>query len=131
MGTVTTGPSLGSSKSYGYCSPVTEFYNTAIGADFLFLSVWEGAEAGCSTASIDGCVMSFNVTSPSSFGLGTLPSGTQNLSSDEYEPATGGIIVDNGVSTPAGTSQIYFETLNVGTTPCTGICAVQASQTAP
>jgi hypothetical protein len=36
------------------------------------------------------------------------------------------------VATPAGTSQIYFVTQSTaGTTPCTGICAVQASQSAP
>jgi hypothetical protein len=38
----------------------------------------------------------------------------------------------NALSTPAGTSQIYFQTLyTAGTSPCTGICAVQASQAAP
>ena len=102
------------------------------GTDYLFVSVFAGTESGCTNGTTDGCIMSFDITSPSSFSSGTTPVGTQNLSAIEYGSPTGGIIIDNGVATPAGTSQIYFVTQSTaGTIPCTGICAVQASQSAP
>jgi len=106
--------------------------NGSNGADYLFVSVFGGSESGCTNGSTDGCIMSFSITTPSSFSSSSTPLGTQNLSAVEYGSPTGGIIIDNGVATPAGTSQIYFVTQSTaGTTPCTGICAVQASQSAP
>jgi hypothetical protein len=102
------------------------------GTDYIFVSVFGGTESGCTNGSTDGCVMSFNITTPSNFTSSITPSGTQNLTAVEYAAPTGGIIIDNGVSTPAGTSQIYFLTLDIsGSSPCTGVCAVQASQTSP
>jgi hypothetical protein len=106
--------------------------NGETGTDYIFLSVFAGTPSGCTNATSDGCVMSFNVTTPSSFTSSSTPTGALNLSAVTYASPTGGIIVDNGVSSPAGTSQIYFETQDTsGTSPCTGICAVQASQSAP
>jgi outer membrane protein assembly factor BamB len=105
------------------CSPVTEFYNTSVATDYLFLSS-EAAYQGCTQSA--GCLFGFNVTS------GTVPD------SAEFGAATGGtsgIVVDNSVGsgTLAGASQIYFTTLSdtgtCATSGGTGICGVQDSQT--
>jgi hypothetical protein len=55
-----------------------------------------------------------------------------SFSSVQYAPPTGGFIIDNALTTPSGTSQIYFLTQDTsGTVTCSGICGVQASQAAP
>jgi len=124
----------------GYCSEVTEFYNSSLdlgnGEDLLFLSVWAGTESGCTDDATDGCVMSFNVT-PASLpaDLTTLaPLGTLDVYTDLYSQSTSGIIIDNAATNLAGDSQIYFETRAPDAPACTpgssnaGDCAVQASQ---
>jgi hypothetical protein len=124
-------PTAGQAVGNDYCSGVTEFYNTAATpADLIFFSVQEGFQAGCTGAADTGCVMSYDVTVPGDFPLG--PDGELNVSAAGTPAAvTGGIIVDNGLA-GAGESQIYFSTTDpTGTTPCSGLCAIQASQTAP
>jgi outer membrane protein assembly factor BamB len=104
----------------GLCSPVTEFYNSSVSNDYLFLSS-EDAYQGCPGG---GCVFGFNVTNgiPDSAEFDTVSGGT------------GGIIVDNSVGsgTLAGASEIYYITLNNSGTCATsgsGLCGVQDSQT--
>jgi len=105
------------------CSPVTEFYNTSVSTDYLFLSS-EAAYQGCTQNA--GCLFGFNVTS------GTAP---DNAEFDTQAGGTSGIVVDNSVGsgTMAGASQVYFTTLsNTGTCATsggTGLCGVQDSQT--
>ncbi len=115
------------------------------GKDYLFVSVFASTEPGCTnTGGADGCVMSFDITTPSNFSGSTAPLGTLNISSPALNtlgtgnPAapTAGIVIDNN-GTAGGESQIYFLTqLPTGTTPCVtggadGICAIQATQSAP
>jgi hypothetical protein len=102
------------------------------GHDYIFMSVFAGDIGTCTTGSYNGCVLSFDVTTPSNFSTSLSAGGTLNLSAPSLLVPTSGLVIDNGVNTPAGSSQIYFETLDTaGTSPCTGICAVQASQSAP
>jgi hypothetical protein len=109
--------------------------NGVNGVDYLFLSVYPGTDAGC-TAN-DGCVLSFDVTDPASFTTALNSGGILNVTPPQTTPGlapTTGIIVDNEVpaGTFAGASQIYFLTQDTaGTAPCTGVCAVQAAQSAP
>jgi hypothetical protein len=82
-------------------SPITEFYNSTLAKDFLFLGVTNNcvATAGGGTA---GCVMSLDLTA----GFPTVNSSTTSLA------ATGGpsgIIVDNVSNIPQGSS-IYYAT---------------------
>jgi hypothetical protein len=123
-------------------SPITEFCNnglsacvsdgtnTTAGADYIFLSVDDGAPAGCT----GDCVMSFTVSTPASFSGATTPNAPLNIPT-AFEWPTGGFIIDNSVGsgTLAGASQIYFLTL--ADTTCgngvVGRCATQASQSAP
>jgi hypothetical protein len=105
------------------------------GTDYLFVSVYDGLPTGCTQSSgttYYGCVMSFNITTASSFGTSLAPLGELNFNSLQYAPPTGAMIVDNALATPTGTSQIYFLTQDAtGTTTCSGICGVQASQAGP
>jgi hypothetical protein len=118
--------------------------NAVSGPDLLFFSNFAGTQGTCTNDTADGCVMSFNITTPSSFGVGTTPLGTLNIASQNLTTAsatnpaavTSGIVVDNSATT-GGASEIYFLTQdNSGATACVtggadGICAIQASQTAP
>jgi hypothetical protein len=107
-----------------WSSPVTEFYNTSTGIDSIFMSV-QSAYQGCSQTT--GCLFGFNVTSGN---VPTSPTGIRSATG-----GTGGIIVDNSVGsgTVPGASQIYFTTLEAALCGPSGIglCAVQASQSAP
>jgi hypothetical protein len=157
MGVPKVGPAISDVADYGpaACSPVTEFFNSSLGEDLLFLSVNNGlptiggAATSCYYNTSDffnpyhGCVMSFDVTTPSNFNNTSFaPLGTLDLTSFNDIAPTGGIIIDNAVSTGtlAGTSQIYFVTqVNeiIPGLPCVtggpnlGVCAVQASQANP
>jgi len=128
LGTPVVGPWL---AHVSKCSPVTEFLNGS--TDRIFLSVAgegrTGTPTNCPSGS-NGCVMSFDVTNGSGFGTGktTLAAATEN-------GGTSGIIVDNSVSVPSGTSNVYFSTLtaqqcagNGSTGKGGGGCAIQASQ---
>jgi hypothetical protein len=107
---------------------------TAASVDLLFLSVYDGILTGCTNSGSDGCVMSFDVTTPTNFNTATTPLGVLDISAPSLAAATGGIVIDNSATnlSGGGESQIYFVTqLDAGTTPCTGVCAVQASQFNP
>jgi hypothetical protein len=109
------------------CTPLTEFFNTTSGIDYLFLGVKNnGAPLGCSVSS--ACVMSFSlpttyttpgssVAFPAVVAATTIPSGSTPALN-----GASGIIIDNA-SGSAGASQIYFGNLNAGT-------GVQMSQAA-
>ena len=107
--------------------------NGSNGTDYLFLSVYDGDLGSCDGT--EGCLMSFDVTTPSNFNTALAPVGSVSIPSTTDVPPTGGIIIDNlvGSSTLVGASEIYFLTLDTtGNSPCAaGICAVQASQSAP
>jgi hypothetical protein len=120
-------------------------FNASSSSDFLFLSAFASTESGCTNATTDGCVMSFNITNPSNWSGTTAPLGTLDIASPGLNtigaginPAapTSGIIVDNN-GTAGGESQIYFLTQNPSaTTACTtggadGVCAIQVSQSNP
>ena len=128
MGTPVEGPWL--SRGLG-CSPVTEFLNGS--TDWIFLSTHAVGRIdppiSCPSNSIS-CVMSFDVTSGAGFGTSKATHATATVTL-----GTSGIIIDNAVSSPAGTSNVYFSPL--GDQSCTGNgstghgnggCAVQASQ---
>jgi hypothetical protein len=118
--------------------------NGSTGADLLLFSNFAGTQGTCTNATADGCVMSFNITTPSGFGPTTVPLGTMNIASQNLTTAsatnpaavTSGIVVDNSATT-GGASEIYFLTQdNSPTTACVtggadGICAIQASQINP
>lgn len=124
MGTPVLGPSVTTADMD--CSPITEFMNGA--ADRMFLSVTGSAVAGtpinCTAGS--GCVLSFDITNPSSWGPSTGTAATATVTGG----GTSGIIIDNS-SSAGGASQVYFTPLLDET--CTtsggmGGCAIQASQ---
>ncbi len=102
-------------------------------ADYIFLSTYSAGNNSCTS----GCVYSYDVTTGATITSATTPAATlavfaNTAFADGY--ATGGIVVDNAVTSTMGVSQIYFLTLNNGptatcTTSATGrICATQASQ---
>jgi len=82
-------------------SPITEFYNTTLAKDFLFLGVTNNciATTGGGTA---GCVMSLDLTS----GFPTVNSSTTSLAASG---GPSGIIIDN-VSNISQGSSIYYAT---------------------
>jgi len=73
------------------CGPVTEFFNTNLGTDFLFWSVTQSCLSG-----VNGCVMS-------------LVNGATGLTSARQAGGASGIIVDNN-SLAGQASSIYFST---------------------
>lgn len=131
MGAPVTGPTL--TTAVADCSPVSEFFNSP--TDRIFLSVTRRALTGspivCPVSSTTvGCIMSFNVTSASGFGTGKSPSAVAAETG-----GTSGIVVDNNLSSPTGTSQVYFSPLanqacagNGSVGAGTGGCAIQAAQ---
>jgi len=159
-GTVNTPVSSLNSTEHPWPSPVTEFCNpgsssacalnaggtaTTTGIDYLFFSVNQGAKSGCTNATGNGCILSYNISTPSSVsqagsGLNVTTPGTNGCW------ATGGIVIDNS-STAMGASQIYFINLDgnaaggpTGTTQTSSKCtagsgqtidATQASQSSP
>jgi hypothetical protein len=128
-GAAVAGPTLTTANVA--CSGVTEFNNGAI--DRMFLSVTGsaitgtsggGAAINCPTPS-GGCIMSFDITTTTGWGVAKGTSATAAAAS-----GTSGIVVDNS-SSADGASQIYFTPL--ADQPCTtsgdtGGCAIQASQ---
>jgi len=106
--------------------------------DYLFVSVYEGLPTGCTGSADNGCLMAYDITTPSGFGTGITPVGVMNVVStgSTYTPPTGGFIIDNLATSPTGASQIYFLTTyttgtTLGSNACAGICGVQASQSSP
>lgn len=131
MQTPVQGPVLTvSSDSQANGSPVTEFYSGP--QDWIFLSVTNNNNTSSPVAcpSGEGCLMSFDVTFPSSFDPTAATLGTALVAS-----GTSGITIDNRPMGPPGTAELYFSSL--GNQTCTGNsstgsgsggCAVQASQ---
>jgi hypothetical protein len=165
MGTPASAVTVNDSH-YPWPSPLTEFCNngasacslsaggtaTTGGIDYIFFSVYHSsAGSSCDNSSGHGCVVSYNVSTPSSIteaGTG-MPVTTAGASGSAGCWATGGIVVDNAVAsgTQVGASQFYLINLNgndaggpTGGTKTSGTCypesgntieAVQASQSSP
>jgi len=130
LGTPVQGPQLATTNAE--CSPMTEFMNGT--TDRIFVSVVNhsltAAPIGCPVATT-GCIMSFDITNPATWGTTT---GTAATAGVTGTLGTSGIIIDGSTGT-AGSSQIYFTPLASGN--CTtasgqgiGGCAIQASQAA-
>ena len=90
---------------------ITGGNSTTSGTDYVFFSVNRGAVSGCTTTAGNGCVLSYNVSSPgavaiSGAGLNTITPATNGCW------ATGGIVIDNSDLTTGGASQMYFLNLN-------------------
>jgi hypothetical protein len=125
MGTPVLGPSL--TTANGTCSPITEFQNGP--TDRMFVSVTANAVTGTpiSCPFIAGCIMSFDITNPATWGT------TKSTVATAVESGgTSGIIIDNS-SSAGGASQVYFSPLGdqgCTTSGGTGGCAIQASQSA-
>jgi hypothetical protein len=116
---------------------------TTSGNDYVFFSIEEGAESGCTKAAADGCILSYKVSNPTSVvisgsGLNVTTPGTNGCW------ATGAFIIDNSDPTTSGADQIYFLNLNgaeaggvsgATSSNCTSatatINATQASQSGP
>jgi hypothetical protein len=98
----------------GDSSPLTEFYNSALLKDYLFVGVTNNciATTGGGTA---GCVMSLDITS----GFPTVNAATTALAAND---GTTGIVVDNNSSVTQASS-IYYGTKN-------GASLVKATQAA-
>lgn len=108
---------LASVLSTTRCSPITEFYNSGTGKDWLFL----GVQAGCPSTGGSACILSLDVTS----GFPSAVSAAQT-----EVGGTSGIVVDN-VSLLPQASSIYFTTLNAttcGDGNSGGGCAVKLTQ---
>jgi len=95
-------------------SAVTEFYNSVLNADFLFVGVTNNCVATVQGGTA-GCVMSLNITS----GFPTINANTIALAA---AGGTSGIIVDNA-SNVAQASSVYYATK-------TGSTLVKATQSA-
>jgi hypothetical protein len=108
---------LASTTTATHCGPMTEFFNTTTGKDWLFT----GVENGCVATGGTGCVMSMDITSgfPAAITQSRAEAG-----------GTSGIVVDN-VSSLAQASSIYFSTLSAttcGDGNSGGGCAVKMIQ---
>lgn len=128
MGTPAAGPALTTATST--CSSLNEYYNGT--TDYIFLSV-QGSSPTSGAASCGsgggGCIYAFNVTSGATFTASTPPA-----SATAETGGTGGLVIDNAFSTPAGTGNVYFFTLsnqsctagsNAPVGKATGICGIQ------
>jgi hypothetical protein len=141
--------------SYAFPSPVTEFCNngasactsnatsTTAGTDYVFFSVNSGNKGGCTNTAGNGCVLSYNVSSPSGIAIAGTGLNVTTPSTNGCW-ATGGLVIDNS-SALGGASQTYFIGLGVNaaggptgttsthctTTGATTIGATQASQSNP
>jgi hypothetical protein len=94
-----------------YASPLTEFYNTALGKDFLFV----GVNLACTTTTgANGCIRSLDITSGFPTAINTVILNATG--------GTGVITVDND-GAQAEASSAYFTTL-------TGATIVKATQAA-
>jgi hypothetical protein len=125
MGTPVVGPSLTTANAA--CSPITEFLNGT--TDRMFLSVAGSAvtSAPINCVAGSGCVMSFDITDPLTWGTLKSTAATATVTG-----GTSAIIIDNS-SSAGGASQVYFTPLSdqtCTTSGGTGGCAIQASQSA-
>jgi hypothetical protein len=120
IGTPVVGPALATSTAD--CSPLTEFYNGT--SDYIFLSVEAHnlTTAPITCPSGHGCLMSFDVTSPT-FNTSFAPSHVAVETG-----GTSGLIIDNLATTPQAGTQIYFTPLVTAMT-CVGNGTTGASAT--
>jgi hypothetical protein len=116
---------LTASGEYPWPSPLTEFCNnstsacdtngkdTTSGTDYLFFSVNAGIATKCGAFSGNGCLLSYNITTPSS----SLPTPASLNVANVTSPgcwATGGLVIDNTDTTNNG-AQVYFMALSGNT----------------
>ena len=94
-------------------SPLTEFYNTSLNKDYLFVAVTNGCEA--SAGGTAGCAYSLDITA----GFPAVNASSTALSAPG---GTTGIVVDND-STLSQASSIYYATKS-------GAALVKATQSA-
>jgi len=118
--------------------------STTSGTDYVFFSVNRGNVGGCTNTATHGCILSYNVSNPSSVAISTTGSGL-NVTTPGTNGcwATGGIVIDNSDATKTGAQQIYFVGLNgataAGANTTSGHCTsgtaalngVQVSQSNP
>jgi hypothetical protein len=118
---------------YPWPTPVTEFYNANLSpaTDFIFFSVYRGNVGNCSdSTSSGGCLLGYNVTTPSSVSLSSSAAVTFPGGSGENGCwGTSAFIIDNS-STSTGASQVYFINFD-GNYPSAGTsnCATSGSST--
>ncbi len=128
MGTPVPGPTLTTANVA--CSPVTEFNDVA--TDRMFVSVTGSAQTAspvsCPT-NTTGCIMSFDITNPATWGTGKATSATALVLG-----GASGVVVDS-YTTIGGASEVYYTPLSTTAGNCTtaglqgfGGCAIQASQ---
>ncbi len=118
------------------------------GVDYVFFSVNRGQVGSCTDTAGNGCILSYNVTTPTAVAISGSGLGVKTPSAGNGCWATGGIVIDNSVQTGilAGASEIYGVELNgsaagtpsaMATANCGGsvasttIVGVQASQASP
>ncbi len=139
MGTPVAAVTGLNSTLYPFPSPVTEFCNngasacvasatqTTAGTDYVYFSVNQGATSGCTNATGNGCVLSYNVSNPAAV---VISGGGLNVTTPGSNGcwATGGIAVDNSVPTSimAGASQTYF--IGLGTNLAGGAAGKNSGQ---
>jgi hypothetical protein len=95
-------------------SPVTEFYNSTLSEDFLFVGVTNNCAATTTTTA--GCVMSLNISGTDN-STPTFPSVVSGTTAIAASGGSTGIIVDNEAN-PATNPQaasVYYGTKNAGT----------------
>jgi hypothetical protein len=95
-------------------SPVTEFYNTSLSEDFLFVGVTNNCAATDTTTA--GCVMSLNISGTDN-STPTFPSVVSGTTAIAASGGSTGIIVDNEANpaTNPQASSVYYGTKNAGT----------------
>ena len=132
-GAASPGPTLTATNNIN-CSPITEFFgNNGSSQDLIFLSVTDQGSLG--NCNGHGCIMSFDVTTASSFTSTSVPASSVAQSGTG---GTTGIVIDNN-TTNSGGSQLYFQPLssqscmgNGGSGAVNavgnGACATQAAQ---
>jgi hypothetical protein len=100
--TYSNGPvALTTATTGNAASPVTAFYNSTLGKQFIFVSVTNH----CTTTITGGCIRSIDVTS------GFPTTTTVNNVVLAATGGTGGISIDN-VSSATGASSVYYTTLS-------------------
>jgi hypothetical protein len=112
--TTADGPTVLATNTSGLAaSPVTTFYNSRLGKDFLFVGVSDNCQ---SSGVAGGCIRSIDITNPATFPTAT----SVNTVILAATGGTSGITVDN-ISDKTGASSVYYVTL-------TGNSLVKATQ---
>jgi len=104
-------------------SPITEFYNSTLSKDFLFIGTYDNCEA---TGVTGGCVRAIDITA--GFPTSVNP-GTNSNAILAAGGGTSGIVVDNN-SSESEASSIYYFTLGTAGSTCGpgNYCLVKATQ---